>query len=166
MEVFRSLPEGTLAELIDNQLYMSPSPVHIHQKTLKKIARKLDVVVEDNGLGEVIIAPFDVFLDDIENAVQPDIVVLLNGNQGSFTESGHFKGTPDLLVEILSSGNKNHDLIRKKDLYERFGVKEYWVIDPDTRLVMVFQLVNGSYVKTSEAIALVQSPLLNTQFSF
>jgi len=166
MEVFRSLPEGTLAELIDNQLYMSPSPAHIHQKTLKKIARKLDVVVEDNGLGEVIIAPFDVFLDDIENAVQPDIVVLLNGNQGTFTESGHFKGTPDLLVEILSSGNKNHDLIRKKDLYERFGVKEYWVIDPDTRLVMVFQLVNGSYIKTSEAIALVQSPLLNTQFPF
>ncbi len=166
MEVFKSLPEGTLAELIDNQLYMSPSPAHIHQKVLKKIVRKLDQVVEDNGLGEVIMAPFDIFLDDTENAVQPDIVVLLKSNKGSFTDTGHFKGVPDLLVEVLSSGNRNHDLIRKQELYERFGVKEYWVIDPSTRLAMIFQLVNGTYVKTNEAIASIQSPLLNAQISF
>jgi Uma2 family endonuclease len=166
MEVFKALPEGTLAELIDNQLFMSPSPAHIHQKMVKKIARKLDQVVEDNGLREVIIAPFDVFLDEAENAVQPDIVVILKNNPGTFTETGHFKGVPDLLIEILSQANRNHDLVRKKALYERFGVREYWVVDPESQFCIVFELLDGKYKKSSEAVGLIPSPLLQNQLQF
>lgn len=166
MEVFKMLPEGTLAELIENQLYMSPSPSRIHQSTLKKLARKLGELVDDSGKGEVLFAPFDVFLDEERNAVQPDIIVILNGNSGVFTDTGHFRGVPDLVVEILSPGNRDHDLLRKKALYEKFAVKEYWVIDPDSRMCLVYQLRNSSFEKVNEEKGLIQSPLLDSHFKF
>ena len=83
MQVYQSLPEGTLAELIDNNLIMSPAPQFIHQQIQKKITRALDQWVEDQGLGFVVPAPFDVFLDNTGNAVQPDITVILKGNPGN-----------------------------------------------------------------------------------
>ena len=80
MEVFQGLPEGTLAELIDNQIYMSPSPIFKHQKILQILFRKLSNVIIDQNNGEVLMAPFDVYLDETSNAVQPDIVVVLEQN--------------------------------------------------------------------------------------
>ena len=165
MEVFDMLPEGTLAELTDNRLYMSPAPFFNHQKTVKVICRQLDILIEDSGRGTVILAPFDVKLDESKNAVQPDIVVILKTNPNQI-RNGRYSGVPDLLVEILSSGNKDHDLITKKDLYEKFGVKEYWVIDPDTKLALGFSLNNGHYNKVSESIGKIQSQLLQADFEF
>ncbi|MEX2232709.1 MAG: Uma2 family endonuclease [Cyclobacteriaceae bacterium] len=133
MEVYKSLPEGTLAEVIDNQIYMSPSPVFDHQDILIEIASQLRIKIKEKG-GKIAIAPFDVYLDETRNAVQPDIVVILNSNRGNLNLKGHFHGVPYLLVEILSPANKDYDLVKKKELYERFGVQEYWIIDPDTRL--------------------------------
>lgn len=130
MEVYKNLPEGTLAELIDNVIYMSPSPVKNHQQVLQTIFRRLSESIEDSGRGEIIIAPFDVYLDSTSNAVQPDISIILKGNNGYSKPNGHFHGAPDIIIEILSSGNKEYDLVKKKDLYERFGVKEYWIVDP------------------------------------
>ncbi len=166
MEVYKSLPEGTLAELIDNVIYMSPSPVTKHQKVMQVIFRRLSEIVEDVDRGEIIIAPFDVYLDETSNAVQPDIVVILKGNKGDLQEDGHFHGVPDLLVEVLSPGNKDHDMIKKKALYERFGVKEYWIVDPETKLALGFALQNNAYVTIGEAIGTLNSPLLATGFNF
>lgn len=166
MEVFQGLPEGTLAELIDNQIFMSPSPIIKHQKMLQTLLRRLSNVIVDQNFGEVLIAPMDVYLDETSNAVQPDIVVVLEKNLSIINENGHIHGVPDLLVEVLSPGNKDHDLIRKKDLYERFGVKEYWIVDPDTNLALGYRLVNKSYEKIHEGIGTFQSPLLDLSFSF
>lgn len=138
MEVYKNLPEGTLAELIDNSLYMSPASFYNHQKTLQHIFKMLDALVTEAGLGEVLIAPLDVYLDEESNAVQPDIMVVLKGNENIIDKKGHIHGVPDLLVEILSEGNRDHDLVRKKKLYEWFGVKEYWVINPETKAATVF----------------------------
>jgi Uma2 family endonuclease len=165
MEVFDMLPEGTLAELIDNCLYMSPAPSSSHQKILFRIADKLVKLLDDHGKGEVIIAPFDVKLDQSRNAVQPDVTVILKSNQNQIID-GRYSGVPDLLVEILSPGNKDHDLITKKDLYEKFGVKEYWVVDPDTKLALVFSLSGINYNKVGESIGKIQSPLLQSLFEF
>jgi Uma2 family endonuclease len=165
MEVFDMLPEGTLAELIDNHLCMSPAPLFPHQKILLAIANELLNHLNDQK-GEVIIAPFDVKLDASRNAVQPDIVVILKTNPNQINKEGKYFGVPDLLVEILSPGNKDHDLIIKKDLYEKFGVKEYWIVDPETKLTLGFALNDKRYEKISEKIGQVQSPLLNTEFSF
>ena len=165
MEVYKSLPEGTLAELIDNIIYMSPSPIYKHQFILQTIFRKLSSEIVDKGKGEIIIAPFDVYLDEVGNAVQPDIVVILEGTKG-LDKEGHFHGIPDLLIEILSEGNKSHDLIKKKELYERFGVKEYWVVDPETKKTEGFQLQKGRYVSISDQIGKMDSPLLAVTLSF
>jgi Uma2 family endonuclease len=106
METYKMLPEGTLAEPIDNMVYDLPSPVHGHQSASKIILRKLLEGVEDLGLGQVFHAPFDVYLDEIANAVQPDLIVVLNDNLKIIDRRGHIHGVPDLLIEILSKSNK------------------------------------------------------------
>jgi len=166
MEVYKMLPEGTLAELIDNTIYMSPSPVNKHQKTLQALFRKLSEIVEDSGVGELFVAPFDVYLDENSNAVQPDIVVVLNESKNIIDPNGHIHGVPDLLIEVLSPGNREYDLVKKKDLYERFGVKEYWIVDPETKLALLFELDKGIYQKREESIGSIKSILLKATFNF
>jgi Uma2 family endonuclease len=166
MEVYRFLPEGTLAELIDNRLYMSPSPIFNHQKTIQEIFRKLCVEVLDSNKGEVIIAPFDVYLDETSNAVQPDIIVVLNQSSQIIDPRGHIHGVPDILIEVLSPNNKDHDQVLKKSLYERFGVKEYWIIDPETRLTLVYEWAKNGYSLAAEDTGLIRSRLLATTLAF
>lgn len=166
MELYKNLPEGTLAELVDNMIYMSPSPVYKHQKLLQNLFRRLSKRITDNDLGEVIVAPFDVYLDEESNAVQPDITVVLTDRKSILDESGHIHGVPNLIVEVLSPGNKDHDLIRKKELYERFGVEEYWIVDPDTNLALVYSLEDLAYTKTHEEIGTIQSILLDVRLAF
>src|SRR5688500_9436555 len=120
MEVYKILPEGTLAEVIDNQIYMSPSPAFDHQDILIEIAAQLRSKLKNEA--KVSVAPFDVYLDESRNAVQPDIVIILNSNKGILNRKGHFHGVPDIVVEILSPENRDYDLIRKKDLYQKFGI--------------------------------------------
>jgi Uma2 family endonuclease len=166
MGVYKNLPEGTLAELIDNVIYMSPSPVTSHQKILQTIFRRLSEEIEDSQRGEVIVAPFDVYLDESRNAVQPDIVVILNTNKNKLIPTGHFHGVPDLVVEVLSPANKEHDMVKKKDLYEHVGVNEYWIVDPQTKMVFGYALKESRYVKIVEETGLIHSQLLNLNFSF
>ena len=164
-EVYEMLPEGTLAELIDNQIYMSPAPFSSHQKLLLKLANKLVEIVENVNLGEVIIAPFDVKLDIARNAVQPDITVILKSNPQQIID-GRYVGIPDFVVEILSPGNKEHDLVTKKDLYEKFGVQEYWVVDPETKLALGYALNKGVYHRIGKDLGKIHSPLLQSEFVF
>jgi Uma2 family endonuclease len=117
MEVYKNLPEGTLAELIDNVIYVSPSPVYKHQEVLQEISSQLKEKLKHSG--KVTIAPFDVFLNETNNAVQPDIAVILTSNTGVLVPNGYFHGVPDIIIEILSPGNKEFDLVKKKELYER-----------------------------------------------
>jgi Uma2 family endonuclease len=165
MELYKTLPQGTLAELINNQLYMSPSPVYNHQDVLIEIASQLRMHLKKSG-GKVAIAPFDVYLDETGNAVQPDIVVVLNNNKGTLHPNGHFHGVPDVLVEILSPSNRDHDLVLKKGLYERFGVKEYWIVDPETKLTTIFERVNQQYEIVAERKAVLESKLLEIIIQF
>lgn len=166
MEVYKNLPEGTLAELIDNTIYTSPSPISKHQLILNEINFQLLQLCRTDNRATIFIAPFDVYLDEKSNAVQPDIVVVLQQNKNIIDPNGHIHGVPDLLVEILSPGNKEYDLIKKKDLYERFGVKEYWIVDPDTKLALCYELKKDKYVKAGEEISFIQSPLLKIDIRF
>ena len=109
MEVYEMLPQGTLAELINEQIYMSPAPSFDHHRITKFITKQLDKIIEDTGRGLVIFAPFDVKLDD-RNSVQPDIFIILKTNRNQIVK-GRFSGVPDLIIEILSIGNKSHDLL-------------------------------------------------------
>jgi Uma2 family endonuclease len=166
MEVYEMLPEGTLAELIDNQIYMSPAPNTNHFVTAKKITKIFDKLIEDCGRGLVFYAPFDVYLDETQNAVQPDIFIVLTTNSGKIEQHGNFTGVPDLIVEVLSPGNPSHDLVKKKALYEKFGVQEYWVVDPETKLAIGFALADDKYITISEEVGKISSELLKANFNF
>ncbi len=164
MDVFDMLPEGTLAELINNRLYMAPAPTFFHQDIGLELCWQFKQFLKEKG--NAILAPFDVKLDEDRNAVQPDITVILKSNPNQINSKGRYLGVPDLIVEILSEGNKDHDLITKKDLYEKFGVTEYWIVDPETKLALGFSLQENRYVKIRESIGQIESKLLQAQFKF
>ena len=165
MEVFKMLPQGTLAEVIENTLYMSPTPTSNHQRISRKISTQLDGYVTQHDLGEVFYAPLDVYLDETSNAVQPDIFFVANAN-ATIIKDKHIQGTPDLIVEILSPGNSRHDMVVKKALYEKFGVKEYWIVDPETKQATGHTRINNSYTLLHEDTARIASSLLQHTFSF
>lgn len=166
MDVFEILPEGTLAEVIDNRLYMSPSPKGKHQRTLRNLFRGIDQFVLQYNLGEVLFAPLDVYLDNGQNAVQPDLIFVGAQNLGIIDDDDVIHGVPDLIVEVLSDGNHEHDEKTKKELYQRFGVKEYWIVNPATKQASGYQLIAGSYVNLEGSYGTLSSGLFNHSFSF
>lgn len=123
---YMKLPEGTRAELIEGDLFMSPSPKDWHQEVLFILAKALSAIVEAKGLGKVWIAPFDVHLPS-GDIVQPDILYISQAN--SHIVRGWVRGVPDLVIEVLSPDSHERDRIVKRALYARNRVPEYWIVD-------------------------------------
>jgi len=163
-EVYDALPEGTLGQLIENQLVMSPSPTDNHQKVLNRINFLIFKFLEDNPFGELRIAPYDVHLDD-ENVFQPDILFIRNDQLSNIRKDG-FHGAPDLIIELLSPSTSHYDLGQKKAGYERHGVQEYWIVDPDTKNVNGYFLEEGRYGDPIDYVGLISSKLLGEEFAF
>ena len=163
-EVFKSLPEGTLCQLINNNLVMSPAPTDPQQKILMDISAQLFFYISKNQLGEVRVAPYDVYFNR-KNIYQPDIVFIAKENINKIKEDG-LHWTPDLVIEILSPRTAKYDLEDKKDVYERYGVKEYWAVDPVSKQVYFFKLVKDEYVEAETKNAVIKSSLLKTEIKF
>jgi Uma2 family endonuclease len=164
MEVYKILPEGTLAELINGNIYMSPAPLSKHQLISMNLSIEMGQYIRKNKIGHLFAAPYDVYLDENENVVQPDILVILKKNSSII--QGHIHGVPDLVIEIMSTGSRKYDLGEKKDLYERFGVSEYWIIDPETQDALGYELKNGAYQKVGIYKGKIVSFLLRQEFFF
>ncbi|MEO8427271.1 MAG: Uma2 family endonuclease [Verrucomicrobiota bacterium] len=130
-------------EIIDGNLLMSPAPDTWHQDWSRDLFRIIDRHVTAHRLGKVFFAPVDVVLD-AENTVQPDIVFIPTAQAGSIQRRAIF-GTPDLLVELVSPSSVRRDRYDKKELYARFGVKEYWIGDPANKALEVLTLKEGRY---------------------
>ena len=137
-------------ELIDGVPYnMTPAPSRAHQDISRELMIQLAVYLE-NKKCKVYAAPFDVRLpkgdeedERIETVVQPDLVVVCDENK--LDESG-CKGAPDLVVEILSPYTASKDMKIKRDLYERVGVEEYWLVDPTYKILQVYKVgSDGKY---------------------
>lgn len=141
IDVFKDLPEGTLAQLIENKIIISPTPSDKHQKLLGEIYMQLGSFIKRNKLGETRVAPYDVYLDD-DNVFQPDIIFIDKTNTPLIKSEG-LHGAPDLVIEILSPGSTRFDRGEKKAVYERSGVKEYWLVDPETKNAEGFILKAG-----------------------
>jgi Uma2 family endonuclease len=88
LDVFRLLPEGTLCEVIDNVLYMSPAPKYTHQRLVGILFTAIFVHLQQRQIGEAIISPFDVYLEDLQSAVQPDLLVVMKENRQILKEDG------------------------------------------------------------------------------
>jgi Uma2 family endonuclease len=145
-EDLRAMPQdGKRYELLEGEVYMSPSPRVKHQKVLGKLFRALAGFVEDRDLGEVFVAPLDVVLDD-QNVVQPDVLFVGRGKSQAITPL-FINGPPDLVVEVLSPSNADFDLTTKRRAYAVAGVPEVWYVDPRDDSVEILRLgADRSYV--------------------
>ena len=131
LEVYRMLPEGTRCEVIFNQLSMSPSPSLDHQLILIKLTTLLFQFLEEKKTGTLLAAPFDVYFEQEQSVVQPDLFIVLNEDEQIMQENGVY-GVPAIIIEIIST-NRAFDTKRKRSLYEKVGVKEYFMIDPKNK---------------------------------
>ncbi len=150
---------GNRHELIDGDHYMAPAPVYKHQKISREIERQFANYFFKKKEGEILNAPFDVYLSDFD-VVQPDIVIIKKGNFSIIKEK-YIKGAPDIIIEILSPSTKENDLVLKKHLYEKHGVKEYWIVDPDKEEVHQFELRERKYILISVYAKSIESPLFH-----
>lgn len=158
-EAYLELKEKSdnILEYIDGIVYMSPSPSTKHQRISSKLHAKLYNVL-DGKVCEVFHAPFDILLknDDIEGEklVIPDLSVICD--KSGFTDNKYI-GVPSLIIEILSPSNQSHDLVTKLNIYMKYGVKEYWIVNPILNTVMLYTLnqdkmYEQSIVKTETGI--------------
>lgn len=142
-EEYYRLDDDQRYEIIEGTLLPSPSRETHHQLWLGEISVILTSHVKQRKLGKVYIAPVDVILNH-ENTVQPDLVFVSASNAGLIQKRGIF-GVPDLLVELVSPSSVRRDRYDKKDLYARFGVKEYWIGDPANQSLEILTLKDGRY---------------------
>lgn len=139
------------SELIEGIIIdMTPAPSRLHQEILVELGRQFSNYLLGKTC-KVYVAPFDVRLpredestEETKTVVQPDLVVVCDPKK---LDQRGCEGAPDLIVEILSPTTAKHDLIVKLRLYERVGVKQYWVVHPTDQTIMVFALKNGEYGK-------------------
>ena len=155
------LPEGPpYSQLIDGELYMSPSP-HFwnHQGVQITLINHLGPFVEEHELGEIRLAPTDIKLDG-RNVFQPDLLFISTarlGNTGAFLQ-----GPPDLAIEILSPSTATLDLHKKRKAYTEHGTPEIWFIDSKRKRVEIVRKLAGGYESTflEDDAALLETPLL------
>ena len=141
--------DGRRHEIIDGDHYVNPAPSTYHQTVSRRLQYQLYTQIELAGRGVVYDAPVDVQLTD-HDIVQPDLVVVLAPRTQMITPT-KIKGIPDLLVEILSPSTASHDATLKKQLYERVGVAEYWIVDPDNHTLDQLVLADGRYERRPAA---------------
>jgi len=132
--------DGIKKEIIEGELFMSPAPSIKHQLISRELAFLLHNYIKQHDLGELFFAPCDVVFSNI-NVMQPDILFISKNNFHILTEL-NIKGAPDLIVEIISSSSRDTDRIYKKNVYQKFGVKEYWLVDPNEETVEIWALKN------------------------
>ena len=137
LDDYLALPEGTRIELIDGTFYDMAAPTFVHQRVGAMIFYVFENFVNANG-GPCIpsVAPTDVQLDsDDKTMVQPDVLVVCDRNK---INKARVVGAPDLIVEVLSEGNWFHDTVRKLAKYRNAGVREYWIVVPEEKKVLVY----------------------------
>jgi Uma2 family endonuclease len=142
-EDLQAFPEDNLRrELIDGELIVTAAPATRHQRVVAKLVLRLGSYCEMNG-GEALPAPYDIFLSNT-NVVEPDVVYVRPENRDRF-EKKFFRSAPDLVIEVSSPSTRRLELIRKRELYERFAVPEYWFVDLDAERVEVYRLEQDRY---------------------
>lgn len=163
-ENYALLPEdGKRHEIIDGEHYVTPAPTVRHQRIVRQLILSLAAGAAAQRTGEVLSAPCDVLLTETD-IVQPD-VLFISGNRSHIVTEENVQGAPDLVVEVLSESTRKRDERLKRDLYERFGVREYWVVDPDLETVKIYRQAEDSGFGPSKILehdkgALLETPLL------
>ena len=150
-----SWDDGERAELIDGEVFlMAPSPSRGHQRISFEICRQLGNYLEGKRC-QAYSAPFDVRLferdgdtpEDVDTVVEPDIIAVCDPSK---LDDRGCKGAPDMVMEILSPSTQRHDRLVKLGLYQRAGVREYWIVNPEDQTVQVMLLDNDGILQLNE----------------
>jgi len=147
-EDYSKLPEGAPYQLIGGKLVRTPAPSTRHQIICARLVFRLSDFVRQHNLGLVLFSPIDVYFEETET-YQPDII-FISGERLEIIEEERIKGAPDLVVEIISPSTAYYDLRKKFKIYEKHGVKEYWIVDPEERSVAIYENQGGKFVLIQE----------------
>ena len=131
-------------EHIDGELIVTAAPSIRHQRVVRKLTTRLDDYAEEHG-GEVFPAPTDVYLAP-ENVVEPD-VIFLRAESLSKLEKNYVRSAPDIVVEVSSPSTRQLEIVRKRELYERFGVPEFWYVDLEADRIEIYRLEEMRYLR-------------------
>ena len=134
--------DGKRYEVLEGDLIVSPSAKVKHQEIVLRLTRLLDQA-DRAARGRLLMAPVDVVLSD-RDVVQPDLLFIA-ADRLEIVAEDNVKGVPDLVVEVISEGSRHRDVITKRHIYERHGVRFYWIVDPEEETVRVFELQEGTY---------------------
>jgi len=142
-EMVAELPQTNQpCELWDGELTMSPAPSFYHQEIVLRFSHELYNWVFSRKLGKVVSGPIDMVLSP-HRVMQPDVVYIARERLDIIAKT--INGPVDLAAEVISLGDRTRDRIEKRDLYEQYGIKEYWLIDPEAKTAEVLHLEQGRY---------------------
>ncbi len=167
---YRKLPEGAKYELIDGEIVEKenpdmPGPKIRHQALSTRLVIGLGRHIVENGLGLLLHAPADVYFD-AENAFQPDILFVAEARVEALVREDGVYGAPDLVIEILSPSTGYYDLKSKFQVYEKYGVQEYFIVDPKDDEVIGYRNEGSRFNEFFRERGRLQSTLLDCKISF
>jgi len=139
--------DGRRHELIDGEHYVTPAPTLRHQLISKRLFLALSDCLRERPLGQAFYAPVDVVPTDVD-VVEPDLLYVSNERAGILRDP--VRGAPDLVIEIVSPSSRKTDEVIKRKLYERIGVCEYWVVDPELDVVKVYRREGERFTRAGE----------------
>jgi len=141
--------DGLRHEILDGEHYVTNAPSRWHQKAVTNLVYFfMDLLRREPALGEVYTGPFEVLFSK-HNVALPDLVFVSRERIGILTEK-NIEGAPDLIIEVLSRSTRQRDETIKSDIYESFGVREYWLVDPKLQTVRVFRETGGRFALSAE----------------
>ena len=155
--------DGQRHELIDGEHYVTPCPITKHQRVSGNLHWLLRSYLEVHPIGEVFYAPFDVIFSNFD-VVEPDLLYMSKVRAAEILTSKNVKGAPELVVEIGSPGTRKRDETIKRRLYERSGVIEYWIVDPELDVIRIYRRgstgFEGPVELSLEAGGVLTTPLI------
>jgi Uma2 family endonuclease len=152
--------DGQRHELIDGEHFVTLTPNRKHQSISVNLTGMIWSYLQQHPVGRIFAAPFDVILSNFD-VVEPDLLYLSRQRLAEIETSPWVRGAPNLVVEIGSPSTRKRDATIKRRLYERFGVEEYWIVDPELDTIQVYRRTNDRYKRTAE-LTLEQGDVLTT----
>ena len=141
--------DGKRHELIGGEHYVTPSPNIRHQQISADILGLIWMYLEAHPIGRIFHAPLDVVFSEFD-VVEPDLLYVSNERAAEVVTPQHIRGTPNIVIEIASPGTRKRDEKIKRRLYERAGVSEYWIVDPETDVVRLYRRTAAGFDRAIE----------------
>ena len=165
MRAYWKLPERVWSEVIYRRLYILPNHSRYHQEIAGDLFGQLWLFAKTTGIGKAYMQRTGVAFNNGDDVVEPDILFRKNDNDKCTLYNRGLYGPPDLIIEVLSS-NEKHDRVLKLSLYEQTGVKEYWIVDPETKDAWGYLLDNNMYPEPLTMNSKLNIRVLDKEISF